>query len=178
MMAAETIARLSAALIQCRDQFAFYAAEHAAAGKTIKAATNQRFVDIASNALADVEPKVSNPSFWFYSAEEDAEWWHRGGGGRDEAIAAARASYPGQAVWVTEARRMSPHLSEVVLADNVIDRIQDDECWGEDGWEGYGDEPELQRRLDATIQLWFAECCDLHGAQLDFVNPPEEVAAS
>ena len=40
------------ALKQCRDQFAFYAREHTAAGKLEKAATNQRFADMATEALA------------------------------------------------------------------------------------------------------------------------------
>jgi hypothetical protein len=40
------------ALAQCRDQFAFYAGEHEAAGKDEKAATNRKFADLASAALA------------------------------------------------------------------------------------------------------------------------------
>jgi hypothetical protein len=45
------IAALESALEQCRDQFQFYADEHSAAGKTEKAATNQRFADLAQAAL-------------------------------------------------------------------------------------------------------------------------------
>ena len=45
-----------AALRQCRDQFAFYAHEHLAAGKETKALTNQRFSDIAATALGDPTP--------------------------------------------------------------------------------------------------------------------------
>jgi hypothetical protein len=44
------------ALIKCRDQFAFYAREHTAAGKLEKAATNQRFADMATQALASLQP--------------------------------------------------------------------------------------------------------------------------
>ena len=40
------------ALREARDQFAFYAREHTAAGKHEKAATNQRFADLADAALA------------------------------------------------------------------------------------------------------------------------------
>jgi hypothetical protein len=43
---------LLAALQQCADQFAFYADEHTKAGKTEKAATNQRFADLARAAIA------------------------------------------------------------------------------------------------------------------------------
>lgn len=39
------------ALTKCRDQFQFYANEHLAAGKVEKAATNQGFADMATNAL-------------------------------------------------------------------------------------------------------------------------------
>lgn len=40
------------ALDQCMKQFAFYAAEHAKAGKHEKAATNQRFADLCHAALS------------------------------------------------------------------------------------------------------------------------------
>lgn len=43
--------RLREALTKCRDQFQFYANEHTAAGKLEKAATNQRFSDLASSAI-------------------------------------------------------------------------------------------------------------------------------
>ena len=42
---------LLAALIQCQDQFRFYADEHAKAGKAMKAATNQSFADLAQAAI-------------------------------------------------------------------------------------------------------------------------------
>jgi hypothetical protein len=45
-----------AALRQCRDQFAFYAHKHLAAGKETKAVTNQRFADIAAQALGNPTP--------------------------------------------------------------------------------------------------------------------------
>lgn len=41
------------ALRQCGEQFAFYAREHTAAGKLEKAATNQRFADLALAAIKD-----------------------------------------------------------------------------------------------------------------------------
>jgi len=47
----ERIAELEAALRKCGDQFQFYANEHEAAGKIEKAATNQRFADLCSQAL-------------------------------------------------------------------------------------------------------------------------------
>jgi Lar family restriction alleviation protein len=47
------------ALEKCRDQFAFYASEHAAAGKNEKAATNQRFADLADAALRKARGEVA-----------------------------------------------------------------------------------------------------------------------
>lgn len=46
----------------CRDQFAFYAREHAAAGKHEKAATNQRFADLASATLATQPAEPEEPT--------------------------------------------------------------------------------------------------------------------
>ena len=43
--------RAREALEKCRDQFAFYAREHLAAGKFEKSATNQHFADMATSAL-------------------------------------------------------------------------------------------------------------------------------
>lgn len=50
--AAEPVGLLRETLDQCMKQFAFYATEHAKAGKTEKAATNQRFADLCHAALA------------------------------------------------------------------------------------------------------------------------------
>jgi len=47
----ETDTVIRAALLQCRDQFQFYANEHFNAGKLEKAATNQKFADMADRAL-------------------------------------------------------------------------------------------------------------------------------
>lgn len=44
------------ALRRCRDQFAFYAREHEAAGKGEKAATNRQFAQIAEDALSATRP--------------------------------------------------------------------------------------------------------------------------
>jgi len=43
------------ALKACRDQFDFYAREHRAAGKHEKAATNERFVFLATQALTKAQ---------------------------------------------------------------------------------------------------------------------------
>lgn len=48
---AARIKALEARVKQCGDQFQFYANEHTSAGKTEKAATNQRFADLARAAL-------------------------------------------------------------------------------------------------------------------------------
>ncbi len=121
-------------------------------------------------------PQINNPSAWFYADSPENEWWSGGHASRDEAISHARERYgDGRAIWVAEAKRMVPNLEGVILADNVIDSLQDDEAWGEDGWEGYGPEEELQRRLDECVAKWFAECCELTGANLDFVHGWEKV---
>lgn len=180
-MADDTIARLSAALLKCRDQFAFYAGEHRGAGKAEKAATNQRFADLASDALVGLEPAIKNPTGWFYAGHHDAEWWTMGGVDRDSTIAAARADMPREPVWILEAKRQIPNF-HIFDADQINEQLLEDEVWGEDGWEGgHMDGPhaiELEARLAATLRGWFAECCDLHGAQLDFINGPEEVPPS
>lgn len=49
-------ARMAEALRQCREQFAFYACEHYAAGKSEKGDTNTRFADISNKALTAVKP--------------------------------------------------------------------------------------------------------------------------
>lgn len=49
----DRIERMEGALRQCADQFQFYANEHTAAGKTEKAATNQRFADLTLAALQE-----------------------------------------------------------------------------------------------------------------------------
>ena len=53
-------AELRKALEQCRDQFAFYAREHAIAGKIEKANTNLRFVQIAVAAILAERDLVSS----------------------------------------------------------------------------------------------------------------------
>lgn len=45
------IERLREAMVLCQEQFQFYANEHRAAGKIEKAATNQKYADIACAAL-------------------------------------------------------------------------------------------------------------------------------
>jgi len=50
--------RMADALRKCRDQFAFYAREHYAAGKSDKGDTNTRFAGIATKALEAVKPYV------------------------------------------------------------------------------------------------------------------------
>ena len=102
----------------------------------------------------------------------------KGGADRESTIAAARADMPGETVWIIEARRLVPAF-DIFDAAQIHEQLQDDECWGENGWDGgHEDGPhaiDLEKRLAATLRRWFAECCDLGGAQLDFVSGPEEV---
>lgn len=116
-------------------------------------------------------PEISNPTRWFHAGSKDAEWWCNGGTTREECIAAARAN---EHEWIAECKRMVPNLGGAIDAEIVIENIQNQECWGEDGWEGF-DEDELQKRLDETIAKWFVECCTLDGAQLEFVTQPEKI---
>lgn len=163
-------------IAQCRAQFAFYADEHRKAGKLAKAATNQRYVTMVDRALAGVEAQVSNPAAWFVADSVDAEWWCNGGKDRDEAIAIGRDRFAGgDSFWIVEAKRQVPNLTGLFDGMDIVDRLQEDEAWGEDGWEGAGNTDELERRLTVTLQQWFAETCSLDGAQLDFVHGPEEI---
>lgn len=127
-----------------------------------------------------VPTEIRNPTAWFYSAHQEAEWWSKGAQDRDETIAMAREAHPGETVWIVEAKRQLPSF-DVFCAAQIDEKLADDECWDEGGFEGgHPDGPhadDLQRRLEATLRQWFAECCDLHGAQLDFVHGPEKVPA-
>lgn len=127
--------------------------------------------------LCAPEPTIENPTSWFYARHEESEWWHLGGGTRDEAIANAREECGPEAFYLVEARRAVPSLDRIRIfdGDEIVERMQDDEAWGEDGWEGAGDTAELERRLTTTLKRWFAECCDLTGAQLDFVTGPDRI---
>lgn len=127
---------------------------------------------------APAAPQVSNTAVWFFAYSEDAEWWYHGGATYDFALAKALREQEGRPIYLQQAKRMVPHLEEVALADNVIDRIQEDECWGKDGWEGDGSTEGLQRRLDAAVAEWFAEECSLTGAQLDFIGERKVIPAA
>lgn len=54
---AEHLAVAREALEQCGDQFAFYADEHRKTGKVEKAATNERFRDIARAAIERIDAR-------------------------------------------------------------------------------------------------------------------------
>jgi len=123
--------------------------------------------------MADIT--INNPTRWFYGFSFDAEWWANGGTTREECIAAAAMG--DQPIWIVEAKRMVPDLAAMNLfeGDDLVGQIQESEVWGEDGWEGYGDTDELEKRLNATLTQWFNETCTLDGAQLDFVHGPERI---
>lgn len=136
----------------------------------------------ALRAAVELRPappaEIDNPTRWFYASSFDAEWWHLGGDTREETIAKGRAEWPGEAFYVVEAKREVPNFN-IFNAEQINDRLQDDERVGEDGWEGgHIDGPhadELERRLAATLREWFAECCDLHGMMLDFTQGPDKI---
>jgi len=78
---------------------------------------------------------IANPYRWFYARRQDDEWWHMGGATREETIEKGRADYPGEQFWIEEAKRLAPGFS-IFDADDICERIGEDECWGEDGWLG------------------------------------------
>lgn len=123
---------------------------------------------------------LTNPTAWFYAQHEDAEWWYRGAATRDETIAAAQMKLdPDQPFFITEAKQLVPSLAIFDGAD-LAGRISEDECWGEDGWEGDpGEYADLEAQLTATLTIWFVSLeAPLAGAQLDFVGTPEKVEAA
>lgn len=143
-------------------------------------ALNKVIVDLSGLRDNMVEVPNKNPTRWFYANNHEAEWWYHGGATRDEAIAAAKASYPGEAIWIGEARRMTPGF-KVFDAEELRERLGEDECWGEDGWEGdpcsTEADAELESELSAVFERWFAKHCTLDGAQLDFIGQAEQVPA-
>lgn len=123
---------------------------------------------------------LSNPTAWFYATSEDAEWWHHGGATRDETVEKARReAEPDQPFFIAEAKRLVPSL-EIFNGADLAERISEDECWGEDGWEGNpGEYADLEAQLTATLKSWFASLeSPLAGAQLDFIGTAEKVEAA
>lgn len=123
---------------------------------------------------------IDNPARWFFAFEEEAEWWRNGGDTREACITKATADWSGErgeAIWIIEAKRMLPDFNVFSLfdGDDIVERIQDSEVWGEDGWEGAGDTEDLEKRLNAALTQWFNETCTLDGAGLDFVHGPERI---
>lgn len=114
------------------------------------------------------------PWRWYYTHNSEAEHCYRashdGPGDRDAAVALGLASADrwadGCGVWVLEARMCVLPLVDLYDADygldfddgnfpsaeDVLDRFAEahGDLWGEDGWDGAGDEADLQRRLDAA----------------------------
>lgn len=120
---------------------------------------------------------MPNPTAWFFAANFESEWWSRGGDNREETVLAARAHHGQAPFYIVEAKRLTPTIESMRFfdGDDIVERMQDDEAWGEDGWDGAGDTTDLERRLNETVKQWFAETCSLDGAQLDFVHGPERI---
>lgn len=119
-----------------------------------------------------MEIEISNPVRWYFSQHEDADWWHRGGKTREEAIAKGRAGHPGEPFWIASARNMVPSFA-IFDADDICEKLGEDECWWEDGWTGVPDDAamrDLEGRLEATFKAWFAEKATLDGACLDEIS--------
>ncbi|MEN2747116.1 hypothetical protein [Sphingomonas sp. T9W2] len=121
--------------------------------------------------------QASNPAAWFYAFSEDAEWWHRGAATYSETLDKALPEAEGRPIYIQQAKSLTPRLTDIAGAEEVIERISEDECWGEDGWEGDGSTDGLQRRLDAAVAEWFAEECSLTGASLDFIGDCKVIPA-
>lgn len=120
---------------------------------------------------------IQNGAAWFYAFSEDAEWWHCGGATYSETLDNALPEAEGRPIYIQQAKSLTPRLTDIAGADEVIERIGEDECWGEDGWEGDGSTDGLQRRLDAAVAEWFAEECNLTGASLDFIGDRKVIPA-
>ena len=128
--------------------------------------------------------EMLNPVAWYYHEHEDAEWWHRGGSSRSDAIRGGKAEYDGRPFWIVQAKSMVPSFS-IFDGDDICDRLNDDDVWWEDGWTGEPDRAakiELEVRLAATLKAWFAEFATLDGACLDQLSTEfisgEKAAAS
>lgn len=134
---------------------------------------------LAHSASIPCAVVIPNETRWYFHINRENEWWHRGGKTREEAIDAGIAEYGGEPFWITEARSMVPSFA-LFDADDICERLNEDECWWEDGWTGQpGMEKlrELERRLEDTFKTWFAEFATLDGACLDAFNE-EQITAS
>jgi hypothetical protein len=123
---------------------------------------------------------INNPTRWFYALDQEAEWWSNGGKTREECI--ATAAQGDQPVWIVEAKRMAPNFG-IFDAEELLERLTEDECWGEDGAEGVPcfsrsapEHLELESELTDVLRRWYIKHGGtLDGAQLDFVQGPERV---
>lgn len=115
------------------------------------------------------DAEIANPVQWYFQRDQEAEWWHRGGATKEDAIGKGRAEYDGTEFWIAQCKSMVPSFA-LFDAEDLFDRLNEDDCWWEDGWTG---EPgpdaarELERRLEATFRQWFAEFATLDGGALD-----------
>lgn len=114
--------------------------------------------------------EIPNPIRWFYQIDNEAEWWHRGGPSREEALDKGIEQYGGEPFFVAECKLLLPRFS-IFDADDICERLsEDDEAWWEDGWTGEPLPPAkriLEKRLEETFKQWFAEFATLDGACLD-----------
>ena len=150
--------------------------------------------DTPIEAATAASEEFPNPTRWYYSQSHDAEWWHRGGNTREEAIAAGRAAYPGEQFWICEAKHLVADCN-VFDAPEIYERISDSDIWWEDGWLGQPNEDdkaahrELEEALAATLRrhiikhgsLTDGACLDC--LQSDLIGPdgqtaPVDVAAA
>lgn len=131
--------------------------------------------------LPQADTAIANPSAWFFARDPDAEWWTGGFVTREAAIADAVEKDAGQPIYVLLAKRQLPSFN-IFSAAQIDEQLKEDDAWGEDGWEGGHLDglhaADLERRLASTLRQWFAECCTLHGAQLDFIEGPTFVQPS
>lgn len=119
----------------------------------------------------------TNPIRWFYAFSEDAESWFLAGDSREEALAHARG-YP-EPVWIVAAKRLEPGF-KLFDAEELMERISEDECWGEDGWDGMpafdrgaSEYAELENELANALRRWVVKHGSLSGADLDFIHGPD-----
>lgn len=138
--------------------------------ESIDCGTASEAAALRASIPSAAEIPIPNPVRWYYQRDEDAEWWHRGGYTREDAISAGIAQYDSEPFWIAECKSMVPNFA-IFDGDDICERLgEDEEAWWEDGWTG---EPgakakaELERRLEATFKAWFSEFATLDGACLN-----------
>jgi nucleoside 2-deoxyribosyltransferase len=122
-------------------------------------------VEFAAGGFSEVldilnQPQNQSDGFqWYWTEGDDLEICQRGGSTREETIAKALRDVPiGGVFTVLEADKQTASAPD---ADAIIDLFADanEECWGEDGFEGLDGAPEViasaKHELTGIVEGWF-----------------------